>query len=151
MEGIEMNKKMSLLCLFVLSAGCAQQAKSGLQWVGTWAEAGGKDAHGGELKCVARRVEGSQWKAHFTGYCNRQFAYDVEMTGTQKGERIVFSGDADLGQDDGKYTWTGEIVGGRFDGEYTSEKGKRGSFAMRPAKAGDGQQDGQGQSKLGCW
>jgi hypothetical protein len=30
------------------------------------------------------------------------------------------------------------MVGGKFDGEYTSEKGKRGSFAMRPAKTGDG-------------
>ena len=156
MKGIEMKKKICFLCLFLFIAGCRKSPENdekdgdvvfcddrsftirvpeGVEqtssWSGTWKsdEEGG---HGGELKCVAWRVDGPLWKARFAGYCNRQFFYEIAMTGREKDERIVFSGNADLGEEDGKYTWRGEVVGTKFDGRYESEKGKQGSFTMRP-------------------
>jgi PhoPQ-activated pathogenicity-related protein len=100
-------------------------------WSGTWKsdEEGG---HGGALKCVTWRVDGMQWKARFAGYCSQQFFYEIAMTGREKAEGVVFSGDADLGEKDGKYTWRGKMVGTKFDGRYESEKGKTGSFTMQP-------------------
>ena len=153
-----MKKKICFLCLFIFSAGCEQspdraekdgdvvfcddrsftiRVPEGVEqlsnWSGTW-KSDEKGGHGGVLKCVAWHVEGSQWKARFAGYCNRQFFYEIAMTGQEKGEKIVFSGDANLGEEDGKYTWRGEIVGTKFDGKYESEKGKQGSFTMQPDK-----------------
>jgi hypothetical protein len=159
MKGIEMKKNVCILCLFMFFAGCGQslekadkggavvvcddssitlRAPEGVDqlssWSGTW-KSDEKDGHGGLLKCVAWRVEGSHWKARFAGYCNRQFFYEIAMSGREKGDRIVFSGDANLGESDGKYTWRGEIFGKRFEGKYESEKGKTGSFTMQPDKS----------------
>ena len=156
MKGIEMKKNMCFLCLFLFAAGCGQSPEKdekdvvvvfcedqsftisvpeGVEqvssWSGTW-KADEQGGHGGALKCVAWRVDDTQWKARFAGYCNRQFFYEIAMTGSQKDERVVFSGNADLGEEDGKYTWRGDIVGENFDGKYESEKGKTGSFKMQP-------------------
>lgn len=84
-----------------------------------------------QLKCVARLVEGDRWEATFSGYCNRKFAYEVKMDGEQVGDKIVFVGQANLGEKDGHYKWTGEIVGTSFLSRYSSEKGKKGKFKMQ--------------------
>lgn len=151
-----MKKNIFILCLFILFSGCGQSLQkadkggdvvfcddSGIilrapkgvdqlsRWSGTW-KSDEKDGHGGVLKCVAWRVEDSQWKARFAGYCNRQFFYEIAMSGREKGDRIIFSGSANLSESDGKYTWTGEIFGTKFNGRYESEKGKTGRFTMLP-------------------
>jgi hypothetical protein len=151
-----MKKKICFFCLFLIAAGCGQSPEKdkkdvdvvfcedqsftitvpeGVEqvssWSGTW-KSDEEDGHGGALKCVAWRVDGPKWKARFAGYCNRQFFYEIPVTGLEKDKGIFFSGDADLGEEDGKYTWTGEIVGTKFDGRYKSKKGKAGSFTMQP-------------------
>lgn len=101
------------------------------KWEGTWQTSAGDP--GGELKCVARPVEGDRWEATFSGYCNRQFVYEVKMNGRQVGKKIFFTGKADLGdKDGGDYRWTGELADGRFKGNYKSDSGKTGSFEMKP-------------------
>ncbi|NOX59648.1 MAG: hypothetical protein GXP29_12450 [Planctomycetes bacterium] len=111
----------------LLLVGCAQTSES--RWAGTWKSVGG--GPGGKLECSVRQVEGERWNATFTGYCNREFAYKVQMEGRQKKKSIFFQGQANLGEGDGIYTWTGQIAGGKFIGNYTGAKGKKaGSFAM---------------------
>lgn len=106
------------------------------RWAGTWQAADGE--HGGELRCVALHVEGDRWEATFSGYCNRQFVYEVKMQGRQVGETINFTGKADLGDKDGGiYTWMGELANDRFKGSYRSASGKTGSFEMKPATQAD--------------
>ena len=83
--------------------------------------------------CPPSRGEGDRWEATFSGYCNRQFVYEVKMKGRQVVEKIVFTGKADLGdKDGGLYYWTGELADGRFKGRYKSESGKTGLFEMKP-------------------
>lgn len=105
-------------------------------WQGTW-EADDK-SHNGELRSTVKQVDGEKWEARFSGYCNRQFVYDVKMQGKRDGEKVVFEGKADLGEKDGGvYTWTGEMIGDKFTGKYKSEKGKKGTFVMKPAGKGE--------------
>jgi hypothetical protein len=55
----------------------------------------------------------------------------------RKGDKIVFAGQTDLGeQNGGVYKWSGEIVGEKFTGKYTSAGGKDGTFEMKPIEAG---------------
>lgn len=105
-----------------------EKAETASIWKGEW-DGGGP--HCGELRCLARQVEGDQWEAIFTGYCNRQFAYEVTMSGTKSGGQVIFSGEADLGDaDGGVYEWTGEISGNTLIGRYSSKSGKKGVFEM---------------------
>ncbi|QDT38287.1 hypothetical protein [Stratiformator vulcanicus] len=113
----------------VSSAGAAEPS---LKWVGTWA-AEGKEEHCKELRCEAEQVDGDQWKAKFTGVCSEKFCFYVEMNGKAVGEKIIFSGETDLGEDNGGlYTWSGEIVGDEFKGQYAASAGKKGTFEMKP-------------------
>lgn len=116
-----------------LSASTGEETKSS-SWKGTWQADDNPAEHCGELECTAAPVVGKRWEAEFKGYCNRQFVYQVQMKGKQKGDKIVFKGEADLGEKDGAYTWTGKIVGDTFTGSYTSAKGKTGSFTMNRAE-----------------
>ena len=114
-----------------------EQARVASTWKGTW---DGGDPHRGELRCLVRRLSGLNWEATFTGYCNRQFAYEVKMTGEKKGDKVIFSGQADLGDaDGGLYQWTGEIYGETFLGHYASEQGKTGTFTMQRAVVTSGE------------
>jgi hypothetical protein len=117
----------------VVLAGCGQSLPPTAEsWQGTWEAA--PDGHGGELRCLVRPTEGDTWEGKFTGYCDRQFAYEVQMQGRRDGDTIVFSGDANLGEKDGGiYHWTGRIAGEEFTGKYQSESGKSGKFHMKPA------------------
>ena len=103
-------------------------------WKGRW-DGGGE--HRGELKCLARHLSGEDWEATFTGTGNGKFAYEVVMRGRKTGDKIVFTGEADLGdKDGGLYQWSGEIDGKGFIGRYSSEKGKKGTFKMGRLKTG---------------
>ncbi|GJM24775.1 MAG: hypothetical protein DHS20C16_11900 [Phycisphaerae bacterium] len=120
---------IGLAALAFVGTGCAQSKKS--DWTGTWKSQG--SGPGGKLECVVEPLDGEQWKATFTGYCNREFAYKVQMDGRQKKKNIFFQGHADLGETDGgTYTWTGQIKGDTFVGIYSGAKGRKaGSFSMR--------------------
>ena len=99
-------------------------------WSGTWQTEGNQE-YGGELSCIAERVDDQTWRAEFTGYCGREFAYEVTMAGKRDGKKVVFAGSADLGDEDGGlYDWTGEIDDDQFTGKYFSSAGKRGGFTM---------------------
>lgn len=98
------------------------------RWTGTWQDSA--PGHKGELYCAVRQVDAENYKARFTGYCGKQFAYDITMKGHTVADTILFEGEADLGDDDGTYQWTGTIRGDRFDGQYRSVKGREGSFTM---------------------
>jgi hypothetical protein len=131
---MDMRGSVWLLVLCVVSVtGCTQALPQPVaSWEGTWEAA--PDGHGGELRCLVRQVERDQWEGKFTGTCDRQFAYEVQMKGKRDGESILFAGEADLGEKDGGlYHWTGRIVGEEFAGQYQSTSGKTGKFAMKPA------------------
>jgi acetyl esterase/lipase len=99
-------------------------------WAGTWK--GTEPNHGGDLKCLARRLDPSHWQATFSGHCGRDFAFEIDMKGQQEGDRIKFEGQVDLGEKNGGvYHWTGEIAGDTFDGRYATEKGQKGQFQMK--------------------
>ena len=114
--------------------GCGQTSPpAALSWVGTWAAE--EPAHGGELRCSLNQLDGERWEGKFTGYCDRQFAYEVAMQGRRDGSAIQFNGEADLGEKDGGvFRWTGRIVGEEFVGEYHSTAGKTGKFQMKPVR-----------------
>ena|GEM_PF-471970 len=114
-----------------------QQKRDVLIYKGTWQ--GGGTGHGGDLHCVARKVDGDNYSAVFSGYCGREYAFQISMKGKKEGNRIVFAGEVDLGEKDGGvYQWTGELVGNDFNGKYATAKGKKGEFTMKlenkPAK-----------------
>jgi hypothetical protein len=109
-------------------ASVLDKARTATAWIGNW-DSGGE--HRGELRCLARHVAENSWEATFAGYCNREFLYEVRMQGSKEGEKIVFKGEADLGeQDGGVYQWHGEIQGRSFLGLYTSASGKKGEFKL---------------------
>lgn len=113
----------------------AQQKRQVTFWTGTWQ--GDKAGYGGDLHCVARRIEGEDYSAVFSGYCGREYAFQIAMNGKKDGDRITFAGEVDLGdKDGGKYQWTGEILGDSFNGKYTSSQGKKGEFSMKLEKKG---------------
>ncbi len=122
------NFFVGLVALAIVGTGCAQSKKS--DWSGTWNSEG--RGPGGKLECVVEPVDSELWKATFTGYCNREFAYKVNMDGRKKKKLIFFQGQADLGEaDGGVYTWTGQISGDTFVGYYSGAKGKKaGNFLM---------------------
>jgi len=101
-------------------------------WSGTWKDTRADD-HGGDLHCTASPTneDGTAWTARFYGMCSREFEYHVDLEGKAEGDKIVFSGDVDLGEKDGGvYTWSGAIEGDTFNGEYSTVRGKAGFFEM---------------------
>ena len=103
------------------------------RWSGTWqdnASVQNVPEHNGDLYCTVKRIDAENYKARFTGYCGRQFAYDITMKGRSEADTVHFEGQADLGDEDGAYQWTGTIRGDQFDGQYRSAKGKEGTFTM---------------------
>jgi hypothetical protein len=109
-----------------------ERRNTALRWTGTWKAQ--EPGHAGELFCVARQLDEQNWKATFSGYCNRQFLYEIEMKGRKDGDKVVFEGQADLGEKDGGvYRWTGHLAGDAFVGQYTSASGKKGEFQMKLA------------------
>jgi hypothetical protein len=122
----------TMILVPTLLAGCSQPEPPELAWEGKWEAA--PDGHGGELRCTLVPGEEGQWQGKFTGYCNQQFAYEVQMEGRREGSAIHFQGSADLGEKDGGvYHWTGQIAGQEFFGQYRSTAGKTGKFQMKPA------------------
>lgn len=101
------------------------------KWIGEWS--GG--APGCKLiECVAARQDGETWTAKFRAQCDKEYFYQVEMTGKTVGKVVVFSGSADLGGQYGVYKWTGMVHGDKFLGKYDSVDGKKsGAFWMKRA------------------
>jgi hypothetical protein len=135
-----MQRGIMAMSLFVgalmvaVAASAEDKTKPASTWLGTWQAAGKEDCK--ELRCAAKHVEGENWQATFTGVCSREFCFEVKMNGVRKGDKIVFAGETDLGeQNGGVYNWAGEIVGDKFTGKYTSTAGKDGTFEMKPAPA----------------
>ena len=121
------NRHVALAASALLLAACHSGQTQ--RWSGNWQ--GNPTGYGGDLHCTVEQLDGDQWRAEFTGNCGRDFSYQITMDGTAEGEKVVFSGDADLGeQDGGVYHWTGEMDGELFEGEYTSTTGKTGTFRM---------------------
>lgn len=102
-------------------------------WTGTWQ--GDRTGYGGDLHCVARKTGDNAWSAVFSGYCGREYAFQIAMNGKKEGDKVAFAGEVDLGEKDGGvYQWTGELAGETFNGKYTTSKGKKGEFAMKLQK-----------------
>ena len=113
--------------MIALLGGC--QSPQAYEWSGNWS--GNRPGYGGDLHCNVEQINDQDWSARFTGYCGRIFAYEVTMSGRLDGDKIVFSGEADLGEEDGGlYQWAGAIEGDTFDGGYDSTTGKQGTFSM---------------------
>ena len=116
-----------LLATVFVMVGCQSRTE---RWSGVWIDERAED-HGGDLHCVARQIDETTWKAKFSGFCGRQFAYDIQMDGRREGDEVVFAGDVDLGEEDGGvYSWSGSMAGDRFDGQYATKEGKAGTFQM---------------------
>jgi hypothetical protein len=110
----------------------ADDAGAVAKWEGTWQAKGSQQCK--ELKCVARPVGDDQWQATFTGVCDRRFSFQVKMRGRSMGDKVVFEGNTDLGEENGgTYTWRGAIIGELFSGKYQSTGGKQGTFEMKAA------------------
>ena len=105
-------------------------------WSGTWLPDGNPELCG-ELQCRARHMGDGKWEATFRGYCNRQFLYEVKMLGEERDGYVQFDGQANLGEEEGIYTWTGSIANSIFNGIWQSRNnpGKKGNFVMRPKAA----------------
>lgn len=111
------------MCLLV--SGCRTS-----QWSGTWQYDGDID-YGGDLHCIAKRLDEQNWRAQFTGNCGKDFSYKVTMNGSTEGDAVLFTGEADLGDEDGGlYQWTGRMESDKFTGKYGSATGKTGTFLM---------------------
>lgn len=121
--------KHAWILLFVIAATMLVGCQQGLKYVGTWRQ-GADPNHGGVLNCTVKQVKDGVYKAHFHGHCGRAYSYKLSLDGQQQGETVVFEGVADLGQQDGQYSWTGKLTGGTFDGEFENEKGGAGVFSM---------------------
>lgn len=96
---------------------------------GTWK--GDQTGYGGDLHCVVRKLDGENYSAVFSGYCGRDFVFQITMNGKRSGDKVLFEGEADLGEKDGVYRWSGELTGTTFTGKYTSPTGKKGEFSMK--------------------
>ena len=119
-----------LIALAVALSGCSAPSTS--KWQGYWKPADADDI-GGDLHCVARRLDDTAWKAEFSGYCGKYFVYEIQMYGQQEYDKVAFEGDVDLGvKDGGVYHWTGQMTSDSFVGEYSSSAGKKGTFRMTP-------------------
>ena len=101
------------------------------KWIGEWS---GGAPNCKLIECVAVRQKGETWSAKFRAQCDKEYFYDVEMTGKTVGKVVVFSGLADLGVQYGVYKWTGIVHGDKFLGKYNSVDGqKSGAFWMNRA------------------
>jgi len=105
-----------------------QHRRKVMVYHGTWrAEESG---HGGDLHCVVRKGNDAEYQAVFSGYCGHDFVFRITMKGTRSGDKVLFRGEADLGEKDGVYQWTGAMTEEAFSGRYVSPTGKKGEFAM---------------------
>ena len=110
----------------VLSGGCAhlREGESAVMVSGSYdGDWYGPNAERplGELSCTIVRRDRETWDAVFFASFGGFGEYDVRLEGRRVGERVVFDGSIDLGETSGGvFDWTGEIVGERFTGTYTS-------------------------------
>lgn len=89
----------------------------------------------GTLNCTVTPAGGDKWNAHFVATFGETGEYDVDLRGVRDGDRVVFGGNEDLGEDQGgMFKWTGQISGDAFTGNYAASTYK-GTFRMERAEA----------------
>lgn len=87
----------------------------------------------GTLNCTITPTGPDQWQADFIATFGEVGEYEVPLEGRREDGKVLFGGDVNLGETDGVYSWTGEIVGDEFTGNYTSNY-INGSFHMNRAE-----------------
>ena len=96
------------------------------KWTGTWSSfnpARATDQPKEMCKQLDAEIvkDGETWTATFEGDCGRPYKYKISMKGRLSGGVVLFTGTADLGQQDGGvYDWVGRATNSEFIGFYTS-------------------------------
>lgn len=122
--------KADAVCDIAPDAPRQPQRETSTQWSGTWTDHR-RENYGGDLHCEAEKVGDNRWEARFFGHCGYDYSYEVELIGEKDGAAVRFSGEVDLGEaGGGVYNWVGHMLGQEFAGEYTTARGKAGSFHM---------------------
>jgi len=104
------------------------------QWVGTWSAVGSNGDGGQYISALCIQKGPGEWLATFDAVCNAEYSFTVEMTGRQEGDKVIFEGDADLGEQyGGVFHWSGIVENGKFLGKYKAAN-YDGSFEMTKAE-----------------
>ena len=74
------------------------------KWIGQWS---GGSPNCKLIECIAVRQKDDTWSAKFRAQCDKEYFYDVEMTGKTVGKVVVFNGSVDLGGQYGVYNCCG--------------------------------------------
>jgi len=96
------------------------------KWTGTWSSFNpARSTEQPKEMCKQLDAEivknGETWTATFEGDCGRPYKYKISMSGRLSGGVVLFTGTADLGQQDGGvYDWVGRATNNEFIGFYTS-------------------------------
>lgn len=128
---------VALPMLMIALSGCAHTGSGGDAAMDTVSGYYAGDWYGpdptkpaGELYCTITPNSADTWDALFVALFGERGEYEVPLEGRRVGGSVVFEGEVDLGSSDGgKFQWKGEILDGRFDGEYTTT-GYGGTFKM---------------------
>lgn len=84
----------------------------------------------GALTCTITPKGSGTWDALFAASFGGFGEYEVGLEGQREGDKVVFAGSMNLGETaGGVFNWDGEIVGGEFLGNYTSQF-SNGTFKM---------------------
>lgn len=87
----------------------------------------------GTLTCTITPTGPDTWNADFIATFGEVGEYEVPLEGRREDGKVLFGGSVNLGETDGVYEWTGEIVGDTFTGAYTSDY-INGTFRMTRAE-----------------
>ena len=136
----------ALLPALALAGGCQSMSLFGGgdpatgTWEGSWYIGSGEQP-GGALTAVVEPAGKGQWLAVFKATFGQgaEGTYDVDIAGRREGDRIVFGGQTDQGENSGGiYTFSGTIEGDLFQGQYEAGPIFRGRFVMHRADEGSG-------------
>lgn len=104
-------------------------------WEGSW-YIGSSEQPGGPLTAVVESAGKDQWLAVFMAGFGQgaEGTYNVDIKGRREGDRIVFGGQTDQGENSGGiYTFSGTIERNLFQGQYEAGPIFRGRFVMQRA------------------
>jgi hypothetical protein len=110
------------------------------RWTGTWQNEG--NGHSGPMRAVITRLDENYYLAHYDARYGGMFTFEhvvpLRVAPTDDGDRVEFSGEADLGRmAGGVYEYTGHATPGQFISDYMSE-GNTGTYRLsRPDPAAD--------------
>src|SRR5437762_5540525 len=113
----------NILIGFLLLAGSAPARADDQVFEGTWVTTNRR--LDGPMTCVVTDLGDNKWQGHFYGsWQGVNFSYKVDFSGPPeklRGRAVIDGAD---------YEWTGEIVKGRFNGEFWSNR-YVGSFTLK--------------------